>query len=514
MRYILAFFYLILFANNAKAQVVEERIISAIDSIVKEYLSAREYLTGGVICIVSKDSTYLQKGYGLADLESQVKFSADSTELEIASVSKLITTTALLSLVELGKLELDKPVEFYIGENLIRNKYGEDLLVRHLLTHTSGIDDRSGYMESKSIEAIPELAEYIEKYFPQVIWTPGRFFNYSNYAFVLTAFLIEEVSGQDFSQYIKENLLVPLKMEYSGFSENINTLPEMRRYRLRENDQNEIYSQVADESYSNLMGAAGFKTTGADMVNFLKLYLNNGKFNGINLLSQETIANAFSTHFTYHPGLTYQQGLGWRIKMIDNQKILYHYGDDTGIESSIIIFPESRLGIFMCFNNPMGYDVKVEIENEIFHILNEESTPSSPNKISLKIPNDVAGDYLYMNDSHTTFERLGFLLGNRKISVRVEADSMLYLNERIFIPAQDPLILKEKNKDTELIFLRNDQEKIGYFSFGRSTYRKIKAWEDPNIHRHLFLTYFILAIIFMLFSLTRFLLLKLRREKN
>ncbi len=501
--------------QNLFSQTSLERIDHISDSIFETHLTAREYLTGGVISIVSRDSIIYLKGYGKANREKNKQFNPSTTVVQIASVTKLITTTALLQLLEENKIDLDKPVKYYLPNLKYKNPYDKKVLVRDLLTHTGGFDDRSGFMESKTLEEVPSLKTFAENYIPSVIWEPGKYFNYSNYSFVIVAYLVETLSEVPFQTYVDQNILRPLEMSHSGFVNEPELMENlMIRYRLRENQDNEIYTQKADPRYTNLMGVTGFKTTADDMTHFMMMYLNDGIYKGKQILKKETIDNAFRTHFTYDDNISRQQGLGWRIEIKGGKKMLYHYGDDTGVESSLVLFPESKIGLFTAFNNPVGFDVKTEIQDIIYKELYGTVIENPEELNGVKTPlKKIAGSYFYMNDSHTTFEKIGFLLGDRKINVKADGDTLI-LDKLKFKETSKPLLFHQIEGPAEVKFIEDENGEINHYSYGTSTFRRIGKWEDPSLHLKILIGCFTVFIIFLITALLRFIGSKFYKKKG
>jgi hypothetical protein len=304
-------------------------------------------------------------------------------------------------------------------------------------------------------------------------------------------------------------------MNNSGFGYESRLMKNlMERYRLRENQKNEIYTQKADTKYTNLIGVTGFKTTVPDMSNFMMMYLNDGVFKGHRVLKKETIDLAFNTHFTYDAAMYYQQGLGWRILIKNGIKVMYHYGDDTGVESSLVLFPDKKIGLFTAFNNPVGYDVKTEIQEAIFNKLYGKKEKTKVKYGPVGAIDKIAGNYFYMNDSHTTFEKIGFLLGDRKISVKSKGDSILKVGDKSYYNSGNLLIFNQVEGDSQIKFITDENGNISNYSYGTSTFRKIKDWEDPSVHKKILLISIIVFVVILITSIIRFIISKFKKKSH
>jgi CubicO group peptidase (beta-lactamase class C family) len=127
-----------------------------------------------------------------------------------------MTATAVLQLVEQGKLDLDRDVNEYLDFR-IRSLNGSPITVRHLLTHSAGFDQTVkglGYLDPKLV--LP-LSEYIKRYVPPTVYAPGTTSAYSNYGFVLAGYLVQRISGEPFEDYIDRHIFQPLGMTRSTF---------------------------------------------------------------------------------------------------------------------------------------------------------------------------------------------------------------------------------------------------------------------------------------------------------
>lgn len=216
------------------------------------------------------------------------------TIFRIASISKPITATAAMILVEEGRLGLNLPVSFYVPE--LSGEGKDAITILHLLTHTSGMRDEdvdryaeaaAGARPTPPAEPTqhPEIAEYLSLRCAAPLWKPpGQEMSYCNYGFCLLGEVVRRVSGQSFGDFASRRIFEPLGMRDTSFG-----LPDTRAERTAWPTD----PQFVD--YSRLLRrvpfphAAGFSTT-TDLAAFGQMFLDRGSHNGVRILSPTTVA--------------------------------------------------------------------------------------------------------------------------------------------------------------------------------------------------------------------------------
>lgn len=157
-----------------------------IDGIMATQFNSHD-LAGATISIVQDGRTILLKGYGHADIESQTRVDPETTLFRPGSVSRLFTWTAVMQLVEQGKIDLDANVNTYLKQFWIPDVFGASITMRHLLTHTPGFEDGPliGLFLEKPEGLVP-LAVYLKTKMPKRVRAPGTYISYSNYGTAAT----------------------------------------------------------------------------------------------------------------------------------------------------------------------------------------------------------------------------------------------------------------------------------------------------------------------------------------
>ena len=186
----------LLFSITSPAHAVGSvSVAQSLEKVTDEYLKKTlpdDHVAGAAVSVVKDGKVLFEKGYGYADLERKVPVDAESTSFQIASVSKVFTATAVMQMVEKGKLSLDKDVNSYLTAFKVNNPFSTPVTLRTLLTHTSGLDFRipllvpsSGDVLSNSIKT---LESDLKENLPPVIRKPGTFCQYNGYGISLPCF--------------------------------------------------------------------------------------------------------------------------------------------------------------------------------------------------------------------------------------------------------------------------------------------------------------------------------------
>ena len=269
----------------------------------------------GAIVLIARDGKIADlKAFGYRDLEAKAPMRTD-TICRIYSMSKIITTVAVLQLMEEGRFQLNDPVDQYVPElkGLKVFKGGTEeapilsdpvrpLTIKHLLTHTSGmvygsmgestVHRLSNKVNVFGATSLKELVERAAKV--PLIADPGEQFNYGISIDVL-GYLVEKVSGMPFDQYVAKNITGPLGMIDTSFE-----VPEAKRDRLAK-----IYGPNAAgkleprpyEKYNGVpSGGGGLYSTTGDYVRFAQMLANGGQLNGTRILGRKTVELMMVNH--------------------------------------------------------------------------------------------------------------------------------------------------------------------------------------------------------------------------
>ena len=234
------------------------------------------------------------------------------TIFDLASISKIFTTTAAMMLYEDGHFDLDDPVATYIPE-FAQNGKG-DVTIRQLMTHTSGF---TAWVPLYTIgESREDRLQYVFQY--PLANSPGTKYTYSDLNMITLGEIIERISGKGLDEYIKENITGPLDMKDTMYnpSEKLKKRIAATEYQPGIN-RGLVWGEVHDEnawSLDGVAGHAGVFSTANDLAKLAHMYVNDGRYGGKQLLQPETVQLLVENQIPEFPGNDH--GLGWELSQI------------------------------------------------------------------------------------------------------------------------------------------------------------------------------------------------------
>jgi CubicO group peptidase (beta-lactamase class C family) len=316
----------------------------------------KEHVPGAVVSLVKGGEILFTKGYGYANVEKKIPVDPETTLFRVASLSKLFTDTATMQLYERGALELDRDINQYLQAFQVENKYPQPITAAHLMTQTSGISRRLIGIAADTEAAMSPLEEFLSERLPPIILPPGEVYFYSNTGITLLGYLVQQVSGVPFIQYIDENILQPLDMRQSTF---LQPLPPALDSNLAVGYQYKSGKfHPVPFLYLNIFPAASLSTTATDMAHFMIAHLLEGRYENSRILEEDTVRLMHRQHFTHHPLLP-GSAYGFHERLENNLRTIGHAGNLRGYSSSITLLPDQDVGLFIATNNFNGIHEKL-----------------------------------------------------------------------------------------------------------------------------------------------------------
>lgn len=190
---------------------------SDIQPAIEAYIKEHKDTTAGVtISIFNDQDTLYREHYGYADIENQVSINED-TVFEWGSSTKLLVWVSVLQLWEQGQIDLDEDIRTYLPKNfLTKSNYDGKITMFNLMHHDAGWQDVVVDLFVKDIQDVQGLKETLQKTEPEQIYSAGKIKGYSNWGAALAAYIVEEITGQKFYEYIHDNIFIPLNMEHTA----------------------------------------------------------------------------------------------------------------------------------------------------------------------------------------------------------------------------------------------------------------------------------------------------------
>src|SRR4030095_8839648 len=389
--------------------LTKEDFETFLDALIPSQLQNRN-IAGAVVSVVKDGQVLFQKGYGYADVEEKKPVLPDQTLFRPGSISKLFTATAVMQLVEQGKLDLDRDVNDYL-DFPIPKTYPEPITLRQLLTHTGGFEETLKNLFVAHESDIKPLRTYLVHEMPARIFAPGKIPSYSNYGFTLAGYIVERVSGEKFERYVQNHILKPLGMNNSTFDQ---PLPSQLAAQMSKGYLS-TSKKPRDFEWVQAAPAGALTTTAADMTRFMLAFLQDGPADGVSILKPETVRQMETRQFEFHPMLP-GLGITFMEYLVDPVRIIAHGGDTVYFHSDMILIPEAHFGYFLSYNS-LGKDVGGG-RGEVWRTLVNRYFPSAPqskaNVDSYTAKSDgraVSGLYEGTRRGETTFLKTLALIG-------------------------------------------------------------------------------------------------------
>jgi len=310
---------------------------------------ARADIAGAVVVVVKGGQVLLEKGYGYSDVQSRAPVDPTRTLFRPGSISKLFTWTAVMQLVEQGKLDLDRDVNAYLDFK-IPDAFGKPITLRNLMTHTGGFEEHIKGLMVDDPKRLRGLRDAVVGTLPARIYPPGEVSAYSNYGAALAGYIVQRVSGETFEDYVARHIFAPLKMTHSTFVQP--PPPALARDLSKGYFIPERAAQPFE--FISYSPAGGLSATGDDIARFMIAHLNHGTYDGVAILKPESVDLMHGNAFTPTPPLP-SMGLGFYHEDRDGLTIVGHGGDTQVFHSDLHLIPERNVGLYVSLNS-LGRD--------------------------------------------------------------------------------------------------------------------------------------------------------------
>lgn len=465
--------------------------------------------------VVKDGNIFFQKGYGQANDESNVTVTPDQTLFRAASVSKLVTATAVMQLVEQGRLNLDADINTYLTRFQLENNYSSPITARHLLTHTSGIEDRLFGNTVPNADRLVSLGDYFAAHVPRRIRPPGEQIAYSNTGMALAGHLVEAVSGLSFEEYVERNIFQPLGMIRSSF-----------RQPYPAQLAPDVVPSGADDGAMLLYPSGSMINTVSDMGRFIAAHLNGGRLGDARILSEETVREMHRQHFTGHarmPGIAY----GFFENYTNNRRVLFHTGL-SGHQSLLCLLPEENIGFYMVLSARQGgayQDLRRKFMqaflDRYFPAAQTFSLPAPPSDFTQHATR-FTGLYRPNLFPRTTIETLANMGADTRVSANGDGTltvSLPPLGAKSFrIVEVEPMLFRSEDnfyfafgedKGGNITCLQMSGSVVDPISFER-----LKWYESGTLHAVLAATGFFIFLSFCFVTLVGFIFRFLRKAKQ
>jgi len=347
---------------SEKPKVVQRPRLSVVDGVIQQAITENK-IPGAVLIVGHDGHVIYRKAYGSRALEPRREAMTLDTIFDVASLTKVIvTTTAVMQLVEKGKIRLNDPVAKYLPDFAQSGK--QDITVRQLLIHFSGLApdlDKKAIWDGKDTGYRLAFAETPTD-------PPGSRFTYSDINFIVLGALVEQVAGETLDKYAERHIFVPLKMTHTRFLPPVAWRPKIAPTQYDENEHmlRGVVHDPTARKMGGVAGHAGLFSTADDLAKFAQALLNGGD----GILSPLSVTKMTSPE--QPPSAPVLRGFGWDIdsRFSSNRGEYFPvggYGHTGFTGTSMWIDPTTRSYIVLLTNavHPRGQGSAIALRSEV-----------------------------------------------------------------------------------------------------------------------------------------------------
>jgi CubicO group peptidase (beta-lactamase class C family) len=293
-----------------------------------------------------------------------------------------------MQLVEEGKIDLHADVNTYLKDFKIPATFPQSITMENLMTHTAGFETQPEGVAVSNPKGIQPLGATLAQTIPARIWPPGQVWSYSDWGAALAGYIVQEVSGIPFNQYVAEKIFTPLGMNNttieqpvpSALAENVS---ETYAYR------NGTFQQTQDWTIG-MAPIGAIHSTASDLAKFMIAQLQNGEYNDTRILNTSTALDMHSAHFTPDPYTKF--ALGFFMGNQNNESSISHTGYTEYFRSEILLLPERNVGLFVSYNSP-GEGLALQDLTQKFLDHYYPYTPPPPKQANFNDAQTLTGTY-------------------------------------------------------------------------------------------------------------------------
>jgi CubicO group peptidase (beta-lactamase class C family) len=329
-------------------------------------------IAGLTLVVVKDGKVLLEKGYGYADVGAKVRMDPRESLVRPGSTSKLFTWTAVMQLVQQGKIDIDRNVNDYLDFK-IEEKFGKPVTMRDLMNHRAGFEEGLKDLLSYDPARSPTTERYLKDHPRPMLFAPGRVPAYSNYGVALAGYIVQRVSGEPFEAYVDRHIFQPLGMRHSTFVQPPpKDLPGFlsKGYRTASEPPSAFEMVITAP-------AGALTTTADDMARFMLAHLQGGSYGGQQILNPATTALMHSPTETADPGFGVMAH-GFFYAMQNRRKVIGHGGDTIVYHTEANLLPDEGVGIFFTYNSRGKDDAVYAARKELFDGFMDRYFPAPP----------------------------------------------------------------------------------------------------------------------------------------
>jgi CubicO group peptidase (beta-lactamase class C family) len=402
----------------------------------------------------------------------------------IGSVSKLFIWTAVMRLVEQGKIDLDEDVNTYLADSDINvpATFDQPITMKDLMCHTPGFEDYVIGLFGRDEQSLKPIAELMKEQMPRRVRPPGDLAAYSNHGTLLAGVIIEQVSGMSWEDFVREQILSPLEMVNTSLDQPPKdqlpkTLSQAYRYDSAANE-----FEAEDFEYVPAAPAGCISASADDMGHFMIAHVNGGQYKTKQLLKPETVSLMHSRARWHDDRLDAMCHGFWELNR-NGVRILEHGGDTQLFHSLMTIIPDEKVGLFVSYNTDTGGRLRDELRNAFLdRYFPVEKVKHEPPAGFSDRGNRFAGAYKMLRYDHSTLAKLNMVV--QVLPVTVRDDDRLSIGGKSYVEVE-PLQFEEENGPETVVFREAGTGEITHMFINRApalALEKMQWYEAPQLH--------------------------------
>jgi len=485
-----------------------------LDDLIAEQME-EHHIAGAAVAVVKDGELFFTRGFGSADLENGIPVDPEQTLFNLGSLSKLVTWTAVMQLAEQGKVDLNADVNTYLKDVQIPATFPEPITLAHLMTHTAGFEELATGRFPLELESVLALDANIAERRPARVRPPGTTLGYSNYGASLAGYIVQELSGMPYEQYVEDKIFGPLGMTRSTFRQPLPPALEEAQSVGYVFDQGEYQPH---QEWMQGSPAGALSSTSADIANFMIAHLQDGRYKDERILQEPTAREMHRLQFSRDPqadGWTY----GFVETMVNGERIIGHTGTIGTFNSALVLLPERNIGLFVSYNGA-GVDRRELTRTFVDHYYPAPQTPTGPllDTDSAAPTERFTGSYLGTRNNETRWEKWLALVN--QLSVKSTPDGSLQtvgagsgVPVSLWAATEDPLVFSQVDGSDTLVFQEDGDGNIAGFvlaSFPLEEYFKLDWFETSTFSLLWLLVCLLFFLVNVLFWPIRYLVNRFR----
>jgi CubicO group peptidase (beta-lactamase class C family) len=345
----------------------DARLLTRIDSIFSAAGLKNEDAPGAAVLVLKDGRVVLERGYGLADLSSRSRI-GPNTNFRLASVSKQFTAMAIMLLVHDGKLHYEDRLTDVFPDF---PEYGKSITIRHLLQHTSGLQDYEDLMPAADpgipVEQIQiqdaGVLDLLKKQ-TSTKFTPGTRWDYSNSGYVVLGLIVQKLSGKSFPDFLRERIFLPVGM--TNTVAYVRGRNQISNRALGHSFEDGKWKQTDQSPTSATLGDGGIYSSLEDLAKWDRALREHALLSGREMEAALTPVKVPEGQATEPDGSPAAYGFGWFLNPYKGNKRMWHYGETIGFRTAIQRFKRDDLSIVILCNradlNPTALALQVADE--------------------------------------------------------------------------------------------------------------------------------------------------------